>query len=69
MADPCYDLDVPITYLLCTDDPVFDMLEAMMVKNKREAWTVEKIGGGHCPFLGRKEELVAVIEKCLGRNG
>ena len=68
VADTCYDLDLPITYLLCNDDPLVGMLESMMRKVKRDSWTVERIGGGHCLFLGRKEELMAVIEGCLDRG-
>lgn len=41
------------------------MLEGMVTKVKRPKWRVARIGGGHSPFLGRKKELVRVIEKCL----
>jgi len=66
VAEVCYDLDVPITYVLCRDDPMFGMLEGMVRKMKRPGWHVERMDGGHSPFLSRKEELVAIIEKCLG---
>lgn len=66
VAEVCYDIDVPITYLLCTEDPMLAMLEGMVAKVKRPKWRIERIGGGHSPFLGRKKELVAVVEKCLG---
>jgi len=66
VADVCYDLDVPITYVICTEDPMLDMLEGMVAKVKRPGWDVERMGGGHSPFLSRKEELVRVMEKCLG---
>ena len=51
-------------YLLCNDDPAVDMLESMMQKTKRANWTVERIDGGHCPFLGRKEDLRRVLKQC-----
>ena len=66
MAEVCYDLNVPVTYLLCTEDPMLVMLEEMVAKVKRQRWKIERIGGGHSPFLGRKEELVGIVEKCLG---
>lgn len=66
VADVCYDLDVPITYLLCTDDPMLVMLEGMVAKVQRQGWKVEKIGGGHSPFVGRKKELLGILEKCSG---
>ena len=67
VSNTCYGLDVPITYLLCTEDPAVGMLEGMMLpKVKTDRWRVERIGGGHCPFLSRKEDLIQVIEGCLG---
>ena len=69
VAEPCYGLDLSITYLLCDDDPASSMQEAMMKKVKNETWTVQRMPGGHCPFLGRKDELVAIIEGCLGKRG
>ena len=66
VAEVCYDLDVPITYVLCMDDPMLGMLEGMMANVGRPNWKVERIGGGHLPFLGRKGELIGFIESCLG---
>ncbi|KAK3168974.1 hypothetical protein OEA41_005422 [Lepraria neglecta] len=66
VAEVCYDLDVPITYLLCTNDPMLGMLEGMVAKVKRPRWNVERIDGGHSPFLGRKKELAEIVEKCSG---
>ena len=65
VAEICYDLDVPITVLLCTDDLMFEMLQGMAMKLKRPQWRIEKIAGGHSPFLGRKQELTEVIRACL----
>ena len=65
VAPVCYDVDVPITVLLCTDDPMFEMLQGMAMKLKRPRWRIEKIAGGHSPFLGRKQELIEVIRACL----
>lgn len=45
---------------------MLDMLKGMVKKVRRPTWKVERIGGGHSPFLGRKKELVSVVEKCLG---
>ena len=64
VADVCYDLDVPITYLLCSEDPYVQLHERMMNKFKGDNWTVVRLGGGHSPFLSRKEELVEVIKGC-----
>lgn len=66
VADVCYDLDVPITYVLCTEDLMLNMLEGMVAKVKRPSWKVVRISGGHSPFLGRKKELVEIVEKCSG---
>lgn len=65
VAPVCYDLDVPITALLCTRDPMLDMLEGMVAKNKTPQWRVVRIPAGHSPFLSRKDELAEVIERCL----
>lgn len=35
VAQVCYDLDVPITVLLCTDDPMLEMLQGMAINLKR----------------------------------
>lgn len=68
VAEVCYDLDVPITYLLCEEDPMLNMLEGMVAKVRRPAWKIERINGGHSPFLARKRDLVGVIKKCLTPN-
>ena len=66
VANTCYDLDVPITYIICTEDPAVNMVEGIILpKVKTDKWRVERMGGGHCPFLSRKEELVQVIEGCM----
>ncbi|KAL8840568.1 MAG: hypothetical protein Q9170_001254 [Blastenia crenularia] len=62
----CYDLDVPITYLLCTDGPLIAGLESMITRLKRDSWQLRKMKGGHSPFLSRKEQLIEVMEECLG---
>ena len=41
VAEVCYDLNVPITYVLCRDDPMFEMLEGMVRKMKRPGCHVE----------------------------
>lgn len=64
-GEVCYDLDVPITYLLCNGDVMVGMLERMVEKVKRDGWKIEKIDGDHCPFLSNKEGMVRVIEGCL----
>ncbi len=66
VANVCHDLDVPITYLLCNDDPAVGMLDGMMQKTKRKNWKVERIDGGHCPFLGRRKDLLMVLKQCSG---
>ena len=66
VANVCYDLDVTITYLLCNDDPAVEMLDGMMQKVKRASWKVERIDGGHCPFLGRREDLLRVLAQYSG---
>ena len=66
VAPVCYDLDVPTTCILCTDDPMLPMLEGMAAKVKRPSWQVIRIAGGHSPFLSRKEELVGIVQRCLG---
>ena len=68
VAEVCYDLDVPITCVLCTEDPMLPMLEGMVEKIKRPRWRVERIGGGHSPFLSRKEELIGILDGCLGAS-
>lgn len=66
VSNTCYALDVPIAYLLCTEDPAVGMLEGMLLpKVKTDKWRVERIDAGHCPFLSKQEDLVGVIEGCL----
>lgn len=65
MADVCYSLDVPITYVLGNQDVLGGMLERMMDKVKQEHWQFQKIDGDHCLFLSNPKELVRLIEECL----
>lgn len=66
VAEDCYDLNVPTTCALCTEDSMITGLEKMLAKVKRESWQVTKMGGGHSPFLSRKEDLIGLMEDCLG---
>ncbi len=66
VATVCYDLDIPTTCILCTDEPLLPMLESMVAKVKRRSWQVVRIAGGHSPFRSRKEELVGIVQRCLG---
>ena len=62
IKDVCYDLDVPITYLLCNGDTMLSIFEEMVGKVKRPSWKLQNIDGDHCPFLSNKEGLLRVIE-------
>ena len=64
VGDVCYDLDVPITYVLCAEDPGVQLQERMVERFKGNNWRVVRIAGGHSPFLSRKEELMEVIQGC-----
>jgi pimeloyl-ACP methyl ester carboxylesterase len=49
--------DVPTRYLLCRDDRMFPPEFARRVVQERLGITPEEIDGGHCPMLGRPQEL------------
>jgi len=49
--------DVPTRYLLCRDDRFFPADWTRQMVRTRLGLTPDEIGGGHCPFLSRPDEL------------
>jgi pimeloyl-ACP methyl ester carboxylesterase len=49
--------DVPTRYLLCRDDRMFPPEFARRVVRERLGITPDEIDSGHCPMLGRPQEL------------
>ena len=65
MSRPCWDLDVPIAYLICTNDRALpcSVQEAMIERVKRGDWLIERCDTGHCPFLSRPQVVVHMIDQ------
>ena len=49
--------DVPTRYLLCRDDRFFPADWTRQMVRTRLGLTPDEIGGGHCPFLSRPDDL------------
>lgn len=67
MARACWDLDVPKTYIITTEDvalPV-EQQEAMIESVRDGTWSVKHIASSHSPFLSRIKELVGILESLL----
>ena len=63
VQNACWDLDLPVTYVRCTKDPLTSVTDAMVAKMKRANWSIKTIEAGHCPFVGFVEELGDIILK------
>ena len=65
VKEPCWNLEIPITYMICTNDqasPVF--LQELMLNNvKKSHWKIERRDTGHCPFLSKPEVVVDLIQQ------
>ncbi|MCJ1287295.1 hypothetical protein MMC26_006643 [Xylographa opegraphella] len=65
VKEPCWSLDIPITYMMCMNDqasPVF--LQELMLNNiKNPHLNIERRDTGHCPFLSKPEVVVELIEQ------
>lgn len=68
VESPCWDLDVPITYVICTKDQATPLeLQNMMINRvKRDNWTVERCESDHTPFLSQPDTFFNIIEKSAG---
>ena len=63
----CFDLDVPITYVLPRDDAMRYQIEPMMSNVRRENWLVQEIEGDHDPFLSNIAGMIKVIDEAAGQ--
>ena len=64
---PCWSLDIPITYMICTNDQASPVsLQELMLENlKKSHWNIERRDTGHCPFLSKPEVVVEIIENIV----
>ena len=53
---------MPTRYLLCRDDHFFPAEWMRGVVRERLGFDPDEIGGGHCPALGRPQELAERLE-------
>ena len=60
---PCWDLDIPITYVACTEDKALPLRVQEMMYDllKRDHWDYKTFDTGHCPFLSRPDLLVRLL--------
>jgi surfactin synthase thioesterase subunit len=57
----------PRTLIECSDDRAIDWdMFAKMDEQERAKWEVEKMEGGHSPFLSRPEEVATVLRRLAG---
>lgn len=68
VESPCWDLDVPITYVVCTKDQAtpLELQNAMLERVKRDNWTIEQCESDHSPYLSQPETVVNLIQKAVG---
>ena len=66
MAETCFDLDLPTTCILCTEDPMLPMLEGMLDEVKRPEWQMKKIGEGPLPVPGKEARIRGDYRRMLG---
>ena len=63
----CWDLDVPKTYIVTTEDVAMPMnaQDAMIESVRDDTWSVQHIASSHSPFLSRIKELVEILEDLI----
>lgn len=65
VESPCWDLDVPFTYVTCTKDKAtpLELQKTMIDRVKRDDWIIEQCESGHSPFLSQPDKIVSLIQK------
>ena len=68
VESPCWDLDVPITCLICTKDQVMplEVQIGMIDRVKRDHWIIEWAEADHSPYLSQPNTLVNLIQRISG---
>lgn len=68
VESPCWDLDVPIMYIICTRDHATPLeLQNMMIDRvKRDHWIIEHCESDHSPYLSQPDTIVDLIKKPAG---
>lgn len=68
VESPCWDLDVPITCVICTKDQVMppELQNKLIDRVKRDHWIIERVEADHSLYLSQPNKLVNIIQKISG---